>query len=52
MELTLSIFRVCETFKLCHSNVTNYNCRAVTLTFVQQIKSASIIYGHPVLKIV
>jgi hypothetical protein len=29
MELTLSIFRVCKTFTVCHSNGTSYNCIAL-----------------------
>jgi hypothetical protein len=31
---TLSIFRVCKTFRVCHSNGNSYNCIAVTLTLV------------------
>jgi hypothetical protein len=33
MELTLSIFGVRKTFRVCHSNGTSYNCIAVILTY-------------------
>jgi hypothetical protein len=51
MELTLSIFRACKTFRVCHLNDTSYNYIAVLFTLVQQIKGVSIIYGHSVLGI-
>jgi hypothetical protein len=34
IELTLSIFRVCKTSRVCHSNGTSYNCIALVLTLV------------------
>jgi hypothetical protein len=34
MELTLSVFRVCTTFRVYRSNGTSYNCIAVILTLV------------------
>jgi hypothetical protein len=34
MELTLSIFRVCKTIRVCHSNDTSYNCIVLIFTLV------------------
>jgi hypothetical protein len=34
MELTLSIFRICKTFRVCHSNGMTYNCIPVKLNLV------------------
>jgi hypothetical protein len=30
----IELFRVCKTFRVCHSNGTSYNCIAVILTLV------------------
>jgi hypothetical protein len=34
IELAMSIFRVCKTFRICHSNGTSCNCIAVILILV------------------